>query len=222
MAPRPKKTPAARSRRRAKAAPGAGDLAAGIVDAAVARAERVGWDATRLADVAADLGLALPEVLEHFRDKDALADAWFLRAMDAMLAEADRVRRRPAGERVEALLLAWFAALARSRKVSAQMIRAKLYPAHPHHWVPLIFSLSRTVQWLRDAARLEAAGLRRQAEEIGLSALLLGALAVFCRDGSAGHARTKTFLKSGLAAGGRCLGAFGRARERMDLRSRMS
>lgn len=214
MASKPRKR-AARARRPGKSsarAARAGDLAERIVDAAVARAERVGWDDTRLADVAADLGRPLPEVLAHFRDKDALAGAWFLRAMDAMLGRAEAVRRRPARERIEALMLAWFEALAASRTVSAQMIRAKLYPAHPHHWVPLVFSLSRTVQWLRDAAALEAKGARRQLEEIGLSALLLGALAVFCRDQTPNHARTRAFIGRGLAAGDRCLGRLCRRR----------
>lgn len=56
------------------------------------------------------------------------------------------------------------------------MIRGKLYPSHPHHWVPLIFSLSRLVQWMLDAADCPATGRRRQATEVAVSALVPTAL----------------------------------------------
>jgi hypothetical protein len=79
------------------------------------------------------------------------------------------------------------------------MIAAKLQPSHPHHWVPLIFNLSRTIHWLRDAAGLDAAGRRRQIEEIGLSALFLATLAVWARDGTADQERTRAFLDRALA-----------------------
>jgi hypothetical protein len=38
--------------------------------------------------------------------------------------------------------------------MTAQMLRGKLHLPHLHHWVPMIFNLSRTIQWLREAAQL--------------------------------------------------------------------
>jgi AcrR family transcriptional regulator len=180
-------------------------LAERIVDAAVARGENLGWDRVRLSDVARDLKVPTAAVLDHFRDLDAVADAWFGRALAAMLAAGERARARPPRERVEALMLAWFDALRAHRPVTAEMLKTKLYLSHPHHWVPMIFSLSRTIQWLRDAAGFEAQGRRRQIEEIGLSALFLATLALWCRDASPNQERTRAFLSRTLDAADRGL-----------------
>ncbi len=108
-----------------------------IVDAAIALAEEVGWDGVRLRIVARRLGIPLTEVRRHFRDQDAIANAWFQRALHAMLDEADRgLEELPATERVTRLLMGWFEALKAHRRVSVEMIRTKMYPPHPHHWVP--------------------------------------------------------------------------------------
>lgn len=174
-----------------------------IVDAAVAMAEDSGWEGVRLRVVAEWLGLPLTEVLARFRDLDAVADAWFRRAWEAMLAEQpEGFAKRPTGERVEVLLLRWFDALAPHRRVTGQMLRAKLYPSHPHHWVPLVFNLSRTIQWLRDAAGLDAGGLWRQVEEVWLTGLFLATLTVWLRDDTSGQRRTRDFLRRRLGCCG--------------------
>jgi hypothetical protein len=61
------------------------------------------------------------------------------------------------------VMMRWFDATAAHRRVTGEMIRAKLYTSHPHHWVPMIFSLSRLVHDLLDAARVEGRGRVRQA-----------------------------------------------------------
>ncbi len=176
------------------------DLPARIVDTAVAMAEESGWSGVRLRRVAGQLGVPLSEVRRHFRDLDAVADAWFERANQAMLAPAEHnFADLPARQRLYALLVRWFDALAAHRRPTGAMIAAKLYLPHPHHWVPLIFNLSRTIQWLRDAGGLDAAGRRRQIEEIGLSALFLATLAVWTRDDTPGQERTRAFLDHALA-----------------------
>ena len=176
------------------------DLPARIVDTAVAMADETGWGGVRLRRVADELGVPLSEVRRHFRDLDAVANAWFERANQAMLAPAERYfADLPARQRLYALLLRWFDSLAAHRRVTGAMIAAKLYPAHPHHWIPMVFTLSRTIQWLRDAAGLDATGRQRQIEEIGLSALFLATLAVWTRDDTAGQERTRAFLDRALA-----------------------
>jgi hypothetical protein len=66
----------------------------------------------------------------------------------------------------------------------------------------MVFNLSRTIHWLREAAQLPAVyGTRRaQREEVGLTAVFLGALLVWTRDETAGQQRTKAFLRRELAA----------------------
>jgi AcrR family transcriptional regulator len=184
-------------------AAGAPALKERIVDAALALAEeRASWSAVRLHDVADRLSVPTPQILEHFRDLDGVADAWFLRGLKAMVAPkpADFLDH-PEWKRIEICLIAWFDALAAHRRVSAQMLRGKLHLSHPHHWVPMVFNLSRTIHWLREAAQLPAAYGSRQAqrEEVGLTALFVAALLVWARDDSPGQERTKSFLRHELA-----------------------
>ena len=66
---------------------GAPDLTERIVDTALALAEERGsWSAVRLHDVADRLSLPTPHILDHYRDLDAVADAWFQRGLKAMVA----------------------------------------------------------------------------------------------------------------------------------------
>jgi len=175
-----------------------------MVDVALEMAEKVGWSALRLSDLADRLDVSTAEVLASYRDKDALADAWFRRALAAMLAAPpEDFAEQPAKDRLHLLLMRWFDALAGHRGVTGQMLREKLYPAHPHHWVPMIFNLSRTIQWLRDAARLGApllkvGGRRRQLEEVGLTLLFLATLRVWQADDTPGQDRTRAFLRKRL------------------------
>jgi AcrR family transcriptional regulator len=173
-----------------------------IIDAALAVAaeDGGGWYDLRLHLVARRLGVPLAAVGERFRDADAIADAWFDRALQAMLREPpgpgfDAV---PPSGRVQAVLLRWFDAQAAQRGAVRGMIGAKLHPSHPHHWVPMGFSLSRLVHWALDAARLDARGLPRQVEEVGLTLVFLSALLVWVDDASPGQRRTRAFLRRNL------------------------
>lgn len=177
-----------------------------ILEAALDLAEQVGWSDLQLRDVAERLGISLSDVLGHYRDKDAVADAWFETAWQAMLAAPPKdFDVRPAKERIEFLLLRWFDALAPRREVTGQMLNEKLYPSHPHHWVPMIFNLSRTIQWLRDAAGLNAMGQRKQLEEVGLTLLFLATLRVWVRDQSESQERTRAFLQRRLERADRAM-----------------
>ena len=117
----------------------------------------------RWTDVADRLQISPAEVLDHYRDLDSVADAWFLRGLKAMVAPkpAD-FPQQPEWRRIEICLLAWFDALAPHQRVTAQMLRGKMHLPHPHHWVPMIFNLSRVIYWLREAAHF-ACPLRHSA-----------------------------------------------------------
>jgi AcrR family transcriptional regulator len=149
-----------------------------ILAAALEEAEAVGWHDLRLRHVAERLGLPLSTVQAEFRDADAIADTLFQQALQAMLAAEAQpgFAARPPSARTAAVLLRWFDALAPHRALAGEMIREKLWPSHPHHWVPMVFSLSRLIHWLREAALLDAGGLRRQAEEVGLTLVVLRSL----------------------------------------------
>ena len=173
-----------------------------IIDAALALAEEDadGWYDLRLHLVARRVGVPLGAVLERFRDADAIADAWFARALRAMVRDEPGrdIDALPPSARVHAALMRWFDAQAARRRAVGTMIGAKLHLSHPHHWAPMAFSLSRLIHWALEAARLDARGLPRQAEEVGLTLVFLGALRVWLGDASPGQERTRAFLRRNL------------------------
>ncbi|MBM3535053.1 MAG: TetR family transcriptional regulator [Alphaproteobacteria bacterium] len=146
-----------------------------ILDAALALADEIGWPNVTARAIGARLGGGPDLVHAHFRDLNEVADAWFRRALATTLTDpADT--SLPFADRLTRIFTRWLDALSPHRQASLDMIQAKLYPSHPHHWVPLVFNLSRLVQWMLDAAECPATGRRRQATEIAVSALVPAAL----------------------------------------------
>ncbi|MDX1400816.1 MAG: hypothetical protein R3245_02745 [Kiloniellales bacterium] len=177
-----------------------------ILKTALDLAEEAGWTSVRLRQIAGQLDCSLSDVALHYRDLDAIADAWFVQAWQAMLATMEPTfYDRPVKERLYILMTRWLDALGEHRQVSVAMLETKLYLGHPHHWVPMIFNLSRTVQWLRDAAGLDRGGRWRQVEEIGLTSLFLATLLKWCRDTSDGQEQTRRFLERSLSASDRLM-----------------
>lgn len=173
-----------------------------ILDTALDRAARTGWGGLAMADLAADLNFSPAELQRYFIDKNAISDAWFARALQAMLEplpENIEDKRDAYGARLELLMHRWLDALAPHRQVTAEMLSDKMWPFHPHHWVPMVFDLSRLVQWWRDAAGLRAGGRKRQIEEIALTGIFLGTLKRWCRDDSDGQAVAKAYLAKRLS-----------------------
>jgi ubiquinone biosynthesis protein COQ9 len=111
-----------------------------IVDTAVTIAERSSWEAVHLFDVASELNISLDDIRAHFREKEDLVDAWFDRADSQMLKAAETVEFLSLSprERLHHLIMAWLDALAAHRKVTRQMIGAKLEPGHLHIQIPAI------------------------------------------------------------------------------------
>ncbi len=153
------------------------NLADRIVDAAIALAEERSWSDVRLYLVADRLGIGLGDIGRRFRDLDAIANAWFGRARQALLrTPRAALDGRPPPERLQIAMMVWFDALAAHHAVTAQMLNAKLHPSHPHHWVPMIFDLSRLMHDFLDVARIASTGRRRQMAEVGLTLIFLATL----------------------------------------------
>ncbi len=189
-------------------------LDAVLLNAALALAEAEGWSEVRLSRVAERASVPLPEVGQRFRDIDAIANAWFQRARLAMLdVPADELQGLTADERLARVIERWLDTLVAHRRVTGEMLRAKLYPGHLHHWVPMIFDLSRLVHDFLDAARVEGQGRVRQAQEIGLTLIVLETLWDWLRDESSGQERSKAQLHRWLRCSGRMLACCGRGRE---------
>ncbi len=173
------------------------------VGAALDLAGEVGWADLRMHMIADRLGVSLTDLVREFRDLDAIANAWFARVLETALDMATPgIDRLPATERLLHVVGAWFDALEPHAAVSREMLRLKLHPSHPHHWVPMAFDLSRLVHWFLDAARIEGSGARRALQEIATTGLFLGALARWAWPGPprAGRARRHFERRLRLAA----------------------
>lgn len=180
------------ARRKVRQTPPTPDI---ILEEALSLADEVGWSAVRIRSVAARLDCSMAEIRGHYRDIDALANAWYARALDAMLVPVpDGFFESAMRERLHVLLMRWFDALAVRRRVSVDMLRGKLYGPHPHHWVPMVFNLSRLMHWVLDAAADRSTGRRRQVVEVGLTSIFLATLAYWMRDASPRQKRTRRFL----------------------------
>jgi ubiquinone biosynthesis protein COQ9 len=172
-----------------------------IVDTALALAEQRSWEAMRLYDVAVAVGITLDDIRHDFREKEDLVDAWFDRADQAMLkaAEQPEFLSLPTRERLHRLIMAWLGALAPHRRVTRQMILGKLEPGHIHIQIPAILRISRTVQWMREAAHRDPVYLRRALEEAGLTTIYLMTFCYWLQDDSPDSIRTREFLERRLA-----------------------
>lgn len=177
------------------------DSAERILETALQLAEQRGWDGVHLHDVAQALGIGLAEIERHYRQKDDLAEAWFDQADRALIAAGESAgwSALPVRERLLQAMLAWLEALAPYRRSTAAMLRYKLQPDHLHLQARGLLRISRTVQWLRETARLPSVGLRRELEEVALSALFVGTVARWLRDESSGQKTTQAWLERQLA-----------------------
>lgn len=171
-----------------------------IVDKAIVIAERSSWEAVRLFDVATELNISLDDIRIHFREKEDLVDAWFDRADGQMLNAAEIVEFQSLSsrERLQHLIMAWLDALAAHRMVTRQMIGAKLEPGHLHIQIPAIMRISRTVQWMREAAQRDATFVRRALEETALTTIYLATFTHWMQDTSENSQRTRDFLEHKL------------------------
>ena len=154
-----------------------------ILDTALQLGNKCGWEQLQLHQLAECLNLSLADIRQYYPQKDALADAWFDRAELAML------NLKPAAgtskcEILELAICSWLQALAPYRQLSAQMLLYKLEPGHVHLQGAALLRISRTVQWLRELARLEARGVSRIGQELALSALFVSVFICWLNDSS--------------------------------------
>jgi AcrR family transcriptional regulator len=177
------------------------DLRTRILDTALALGENRGWDAIHLHEIAQALDIAVADIQRHYDGKDAIAEAWFDRADAALLAapQAPGWQELPVRERLHRAIFAWLDALAPHRRLTAQMLRYKLQPEHVHLQALGLTRISRTVQWIREAALLPSVGWRRELEEAALTAMYLTTFACWLNDDSPGAGRTHALLERLLA-----------------------
>ncbi|MCO6442172.1 MAG: TetR/AcrR family transcriptional regulator [Nitrococcus mobilis] len=179
-----------------------------ILDAALTLAEDIGWEAVRLIDVADALDIGLDDIRRHYREKEAIAEAWFDRADAVMLqaAASEQTKPLPELERVEDCIIAWLGALDRHRRVTREIILNKLEPGHLHVQIPAVLRISRTVQWVREACGRPQTFVLRALDESVLTTLFVTTFAYWLLDPRGDLQTTQRFLHRLL----RLAAAFGR------------
>ncbi len=157
-----------------------------IIDAALQLADAQHWEAVRLRDIADLTGLSLDEIRQHFPEKEALTEAFFDRADQAMLAaaETEHFRSLDSTDRVHLLIMTWLNALESHHRIVRQMLANKLEPGHLQVQVPAVLRISRTVQWVREAAGRNATYMRRALEETALTGIYLTTFAYWLAETS--------------------------------------
>ncbi|MGD8743040.1 MAG: TetR family transcriptional regulator [Granulosicoccaceae bacterium] len=167
-----------------------------ILDTAMRLANIRSWEKLSLHAVAQEMVISLDEIYLHYTQKDDLVEAWYDRADRAMLkaVQAPGYSELTPHERLHFLIMRWLDTLAEYKTVSRDMLLYKLEPAHVHLQLQGILRISRTVQWIREAARLDATHLCRITEEIGLTTLYVQTFLYWMSDNSTGQARTRQFL----------------------------
>jgi ubiquinone biosynthesis protein COQ9 len=180
---------------------GDADFGQRILDTALDLGEQRGWDAVHLHEIAQALGIGIADIGRHYEQKDAIAEAWFDRA-DAALLRAPLVpgwTDLSPRERLQRAIFSWLDALAPHRRLTAEMLRYKFQPEHLHLQALGLMRVSRTVQWIREAAYLPSLGWRRELEEAALTAMYVSTFACWLNDDSPGAERTRAFLDRLLA-----------------------
>ena len=168
-----------------------------ILDKALQLASKTNWEQLTLQQVALAMQISLADIYHHFQTKDQLVDAWFDRADIAMLS-AQISAELPAKERLQQAIQHWLAALAPYHKLSGQMLLYKLEPGHIHLQLGGVLRISRTVQWLREAAGLTASGVARIGQELALTSLFVAVFIYWLNDRSPGQQRSLTLLQRKL------------------------
>lgn len=183
-----------------------------ILDTALELAEGTSWEALRLHAVADALQITMDEIRRHYPQKDDLVEAWFDRADRAVLDQtpSDEFRRLAIRERLHQVMMTWFDALSSHRRLTRQMLMYKLEPGHIHLQVLGLMRISRTVQWFREAARLETTELRRILEEVSLTAIYLTSFTRWMFDDSQDSRETRALLERLLRSWDRCGATAGR------------
>lgn len=169
-----------------------------ILDTALQLAEEQSWAALRLHDIAEKLDITLDQIRSHYSQKDDIAEALFDRADQAMLAAANTANflEQPLKERLQHLIMAWLDALAPHRHITREILQYKMLLLHVHLQLHGLTRISRTMQWLCEAAVLESLdrSTQRELEEIGITGIYLLTFRHWLSDDSADSENTRQRL----------------------------
>ncbi len=180
-----------------------------ILDTALRLADTKSWETVHLFDIAENLNMTLEHIRDYYPQKDDLVEAWFDRADRAVLSvdPGEDFLNRSDSERLHTVIMTWLDALFPYRKVTREMLYYKFEFGHIHLQVLGVLRISRTVQWFREAARVNTTHLRRVVEEVGTTSIYLATFSQWLFDDSQGSKNTRLFLEKLLTRAENCVDA---------------
>ncbi|UCC55065.1 MAG: hypothetical protein JSU75_06645 [Gammaproteobacteria bacterium] len=176
-------------------------LADRILDTALAIAENGSWEDLQLHAVAANLDIPLERIREYYAQKDDLAEAWFDRADRRLLSWQPEAEfyEQPEYTRLRQVIMHWLEALEPHHRITREMLYYKLEPGHIHLQALGVMRISRTVQWFREMARLQASSLKRIVEETVVTGIYLASFGRWLLDDSPHRSdNTESFMARAL------------------------
>ncbi len=181
-----------------------------ILDAALQMADAQSWEAIHLFDIAENLNMTLDQIRVYYPQKDDLVEAWFDRADRAILSidPSEDFLNCSDSERLHFVIMTWLDALLPYHEVTREMLYYKLEFGHIHLQVLGVLRISRTVQWFREAARLNSTHLRRVVEEVGTTSIYLTIFSRWLFDDSQGTNNTRRFLDVLLKKAENCMDVY--------------
>ncbi len=176
-------------------------LADRILDTALAIAENGSWESLQLHVVATTLEIPLDRIREYYTQKDDITEAWFNRADSALLSwqPGEAFYELPEHKRLQQVISCWLEALEPHHRITREMLYYKLEFGHIHLQALGVMRISRTVQWFREAARMQARSLQRIFEETTVTGIYLASFGRWLFDNSPHRTNnTKSFLAKAL------------------------
>ena len=182
-----------------------------ILTTTLAMAEASSWEQMHLYAVAQKLDISLDRIRQYYPQKDDIVEAWLDIADRAVLStkpDQDFLNQN-VHIRLQQVIMTWLESLAPHKRITREMLLYKLEFGHVHLQVLGIMRISRTVQWFREAARIDTTGLRRILEETGTTAIYLATFACWLNDDSTDSYKTREFLDQALQKAEYCAGKVG-------------
>lgn len=168
-----------------------------IVDVAISLAEeKHSWRDVHLYQVADYLKIDLIEIKKHFYNKDAISNAWFDRADEAMLNESKKefFKQLSKEKQLHLLIMTWLHALSVHKHITKQMLKSKLTSGHFHIPACMMMRLHRTAEWIQEAMQEKKTRFSRFIREKAISCILTEILIYWCFDKSKENRKTSEHL----------------------------
>jgi len=168
-----------------------------ILDAALILAANKQWEEIRLYQIAETLKVPLAELLPFIAEKEDLVDLLWDRCDHYMLSEcgSEGFNEMPFSTQFEQCVMTWLTSLFTHQTVVKQMLINRMEPGHLHIQLPMLFRISRTVQWMRELCKRNNTFIKRATEETVLTSIFLATMADWLRDHSDAAIDTRSQLQ---------------------------